>query len=305
MFTYKASYPEISLSEIKWNSIDSKTQNFNISGLKKKFITDGILQIKLKDLMESDMYHQFDEITRLLGSHVQSNAGRRNISVISNKKMISVDLERDYVKPHAETSFSPARPSVIAFLCADIENLASLEGKTTLIDGTKLWNSLDLNTRQILLNTKICYNLRIQIPRKNDVPNEYRSWFIDSPGVEDVFINQSQGTLKFKYTTDYLNVHPLTKKISIANHSFIDLDSEPQISSRNILYASSSHTFLEVQSALEIVFKKVHSFTYSFTWDKGHILVLDNYRFMHGRLPYNLNLKREIFIKQFKHFLYY
>ena len=37
---------------------------------------------------------------------------------------------------------------------------------------------------------------------------------------------------------------------------------------------------------------------------KGLILILDNFRFMHGRLPYNLELKRKLYILQFRNFNY-
>ena len=66
--------------------------------------------------------------------------------------LASVDLGSSSISPHAEASFSPIRPSIIAFLCLDISPEAQETGLTTLIDGNKVWKGLNISTRKIIQN---------------------------------------------------------------------------------------------------------------------------------------------------------
>ena len=46
----------------------------------------------------------------------------------------------------------------------------------------------------------------------------------------------------------------------------------------------------------------MHKNTVIYKWKKGKAIIIDNYRFMHGRLSYDYPEKREIIIRQLKKF---
>ena len=65
--------------------------------------------------------------------------------------------------PHAETSFSPSRPSIIGFVCTDIDKAAQAAGKTIIVDGFKSWSTLSLNLREKLQSSYLEYDLNISL----------------------------------------------------------------------------------------------------------------------------------------------
>ena len=81
---------------------------------------------------------------------------------------------------------------------------------------------------------------------------------------------------------------------------FINLRTEPQILSRKLSF-NENHFKLDNETLKDINFN-IHLNLRTFKWSKGLSLFIDNNRYMHGRLPYNMNNTRRIFIKQFKNY---
>ena len=236
-----------------------------------------------------------------MGRNQIRDATRRksNNSSKGDIKQNAVDLDEVH-RPHSETSFSPARPAIVSFVCLDIEKEASLDGLTTLIDGFQLWKDLNIKTKNSLLSGEIDYRLSVDTPLMKKLPKGIRPWYLEYNGVKNVELDGENNKINFDYKTTFVTEHPLNRSLSIANHSFIDIRTESQIINRLVnLSLDNSETLSLIREDIHNCLNKNIS---TFRWQKGLILILDNFRFMHGRLPYNLNLKRKLYISQFRNF---
>jgi alpha-ketoglutarate-dependent taurine dioxygenase len=274
--------------------------------IKSNFLANGFLSAKLNQPTNAaeKIYDEFQAVGKILGSALQVDARRRKVTHHHNVNLTSVDLDFPHVNPHAETSFTPARPSIIGFLCLDIDEQASRTGQTVVIDGFSLWSSLSHYTKKVLLTTSIRYGLSIDIARRKNAANKFREWYLDMPGVIDPSVNLFEGKMKLTYDKSFVDVHPLSRRLSIANHCFVELDTEPQILSRSYYSSDPNITSEEISIALNDLHQKIHQSIALFGWSKSRFLFLDNFRYMHGRMPYDMKSKRNIVIQQYKFFNY-
>ena len=145
-FSYKSQYPSFSYEE---NSFDFKNYKLKDSiVLRKDFISKGVTILKNKNDDPEKICDEFKKLGDFFGRNQIRDATRRSsLDTKDNQTNIkTVDLGK-FVGPHAETSFSPARPSVIGFVCLDIEEKKN-NGLTTLIDGFNLWKDLSIKTKK-------------------------------------------------------------------------------------------------------------------------------------------------------------
>ena len=303
MFTFE--YPKTS----KFNSYNdnfyiSISNDYSKTTLRKKFLENGIIGIDLDHLEEKNLLEEFNDISRCLGSGAVRDALRRTKKGNNSKKDIgkagSVDPDAVH-RPHAEASFSPAKPAIICFICTEIEEKAAKSGMYTVMDGRKIWKELDITTKKCLLNSEITYHLAIDIPpnSKNKV-HLRREWYLDAVGVDNVEIDKGLGKMYLKFKTPFVTDHPLTRELSLANHAFIDPKTESQILNRKInLVSTTSSSQKEIK---DDVFKVIGNNIKTIEWKRGRCLFIDNYRFMHGHLPFDNELKRKVLIKQLKKF---
>ena len=281
-----------------------KNDHFEKKSIKSKFHENGIIAIDLDYSYDQNLIEKFDELCSCFGSGYVRDAMRRTKlktdSSWNNSKVAAVDP--DYVhRPHSEASFSPAKPAIICFICTDIEEAAMANGLTTIMDGRKIWKNLDIQTKKSLLNADIIYDLAIDIPSssKNSV-SKRREWYLDSLGVENAEIDQGLGKMFLRFRTPFVTEHPLSRELALANHAFIDPKTENQIVRREISF--DKNLPISEKEIRFNLFKVLGENIRTINWRKGRCLFLDNYRFMHGRLPYNGKLERKLLIKQLKKF---
>ena len=298
-FIYKSNYQPL---EIKCNfAIKNKSQLSVLA--KKKFYEDGLLFYQFKNLSNDALVQEFYQSTNLIGSFPAADATRRKrykFEKVSSETLASVDLGSSSINPHSEASFSPIRPAIIGFLCLDISNKVSNTGLTTLIDGEAVWNDLEISTKKILQKLKIKYFLEIDIDIKKNPKGSTIPSYLDYVNVSDVFLDTKRAKLKFVYDESFVKEHPVTRKISLANHAFVPLEQELQIKKREFFI--NQKPFSLNDSIFTDIFNNLHKHTYTHKWNKESCLIIDNYRFMHGRLGYDSSQVRKIIIRQLKKF---
>ena len=299
-FEYEKASKYISISD---DFYDVFSYDFSKETLRKKFLDDGIIGIDIGDFADEIILEKFNDISFTLGFGAVRDAMRRTKPNKDLQKIgdaASVDPDAVH-RPHAEASFSPAKPAIICFVCLDIEKKAMQSGMTTIMDGKKIWKELDISTKKCLLNSEINYDLAIDIPSNlKNLRGSRREWYIDAVGVDDVEIDQELSKLYLKFKTPFVTDHPLTRNLAVANHAFINPKTESQILNRqiNLVCNTSNEKSLVETNVLNVIKNNIKTIE----WKKGRCLFVDNYRFMHGRLPYDLKLKRKILIKQLKRF---
>lgn len=298
-FNYKSNYQSL---EIKSNfAIKNKSQLSDLA--KKKFYEKGFLYYKFKNLSNDDLVNEFYESTNLIGSYPAEDANRRKrfkFENVNSEILASVDLGSSSINPHSEASFSPIRPAIIAFLCLDISDKASNSGLTTLIDGKAVWSDLEISTKKILQKLKIKYFLEIDIDIKKNPNGSNIPSYLDYVNVSEVYLDTKKAKLKFVYDGSFVNEHPVTRKISLSNHAFVPLEQESQIIKREFYF--NQKPFNLTDPMLSDIFNNIHKHTYTHKWNKDSYLIIDNYRFMHGRLGYDSSQVRKIIIRQLKNF---
>ena len=299
-FSYKSQYPSFSYEE---NSFDFKNYKLKDSiVLRKDFISKGVTILKIKNDDPEKICDEFKKLGDFFGRNQVRDATRRSsLDTKDNQTNIkTVDLGK-FVGPHAETSFSPARPSVIGFVCLDIEESEKNNGLTTLIDGFNLWKDLSIKTKKILLSSHIFYSLAVDTPLKKKLPKGLREWYLEYNGVDNVMLDGDSKKINFNFITPFVTEHPIERFLTISNHSFIYLNTEPQILERKVnLPISNAKELEDIKNDLHNALNKN---IVTLKWEKGLVMYLDNFRFMHGRLPYNLNLKRQLYISQLKNYV--
>ena len=305
MFTLRKNYPELISPTYDFNELsnDGGMSGELNSKIKRDFYSSGILCCNILDCSDVQIYKSFEALINSLGCIPIRDAGRREVSVEGvAEELSSVDMKFPHVDPHSETSFSPTRPSLIGFVCLDIEHEAMVSGKTIIIDGNAAWSSISLALKKRLQSAYLDYSLEIALnPKKRIKGSSIREWYLDYEGVSDVFLNPGNQTLCLKFRTPFLATHPIHRKLSMANHFFIDLKTENQILERGLVDKDGNVIKL-TETDLQEIYDSIHKHTRQLTWSKGKAIILDNFRYMHGRTAFDMNKRRNIYIKQMMRF---
>ena len=296
-FNYnRINYPSV---ELQAHKTDEVLENLNKA--RSNFLSEGALLIRksYENAPSAESVGFLDEVGAEFGSTRVRDAYRR----VGTTGSGAVRVDPDEVhRPHAEASFSPGRPSVLVFGCMSQSDELDSGGLTTLIDGVELWNRLDIKSKEILLNTSIEYKLCIRLKPRPSSSGEVRPWFLPEIGVRDTRLDTKRGHLLFTYKVPFLLDHPITRSIALSNHAFIDPATEEQIASRKVLFPSFLPEKM-IDDLKEDIHESLDLSIKTLAWKQGDILVLDNMRFMHGRLPIVKSLKRKLNILQFKLFV--
>lgn len=298
-FSYKSKYPSFSYEV---NNFDLSNYKLEDSlALSKNFISKGITILRIKNDNSENMCDEFKKLGDFFGRNPVRDATRRSsLNKKDNQTNIKTVDSGEFVGPHAETSFSPARPSVIGFVCLDIEENENNNGLTTLIDGFNLWKDLSIKTKKILLSSHIIYSLSVDTPLRKKLPKGLREWYLEYNGVSNVMLDGDSKKINFNFITPFVTEHPIERFLAITNHVFIFLNTEPQILGRKVNFPISNPK--ELDEIKNDIHNALNKNIFTFKWEKGLVMYLDNFRFMHGRLPYNLNLKRKLYISQLKNY---
>ena len=300
-FSYKSEYPQLTSEVIDFNLYSYELKD--AIDLRNNFISNGISILRINKIDPKKMCNEFKKIGNIFGKNPIRDATRRQtINSNDNPSINSVDQGK-FVGPHSETSFSPARPSVIGFVCLDIDDKETNNGLTTIIDGLKVWKDLSVKTKSILLSSNVNYSLSIDTPSKKKVPKGKRDWYLEYNGVKNVELDGDNNKINFDFNVPFVTEHPIERFLTISNHSFIYLKTEPQILKREINLSISKSNERESNEIREDLHNALNKNIFTFKWEKGLVLYLDNFRFMHGRLPYDLNIKRKLFISQLKNYV--
>lgn len=208
--------------------------------------------------------------------------------VADDKGTSTVNLGMRHVGPHAELGYSPQRPDLLWFSCV---RPSADGGQTTLFDGIKVWERLPDPLREKFATTDLLYSFEASgqedWPLFTGVPADRartlellaaeRGVSCTVGGEETIDINYrvpAAGPSRFQGLPAFSNsiVPNLTGGVSFA-------DGTP-------LRSSDGLSILRVCDDLMT----------PVDWQEGDILVIDNSRMMHGRLPFS-DPSREIHVR--------
>ncbi len=192
-----------------------------------------------------------------------------------------VDYGTFPVPLHSEASFAPAWSEIVWFYC----NVPPREGgATTLCDGIKLWQLLSDEARATFLAEPLRYEL--ELPVGLTKPGEgTEPWTSNMAGVNG-YLDWDTGILHLTLLRYALHESRSAQRLCFINHL---LTEEPQI--KHVTMASGK---IISPAIIDEIREKSRSITYEIKWEPRDLLMIDNYRFMHGRCGYEEGMARDI-----------
>ena len=269
--------------------IKSESNKLDINKLNKKIIRNNFFK---HGLIIFDNFkinpENFFLLTKGFTSAYANDAFRREIK-FDNKSLRSVDLGNKRVTLHSESSFTLTRPKIIWFMC--ITPPKKIEGgETTICDGQQLWNNLKIDTKIFFKKNPMIYSVKVKIQNYNK--NDKKKWYLNEVGIYDEIIDYSKNRIFFKNKQFAVERNYFSNELVFANH-LLSVKDEDQI--EKVFYGNNKKIPKEYLNDIIETSKKL---TYSHKWKKNQIIMIDNYRFMHGRNKINGKSKREIINSQ-------
>ena len=208
-----------------------------------------------------------------------------------NKKNIrDVDLGTDAHTLHSEGSYSPVSPEIIWFYC----NIPpEKEGETILCDGVKLWKNLSFDTKALFLKQPLLFKIEIPLDKKRP-GKANKKWISNTKGTSGYF-DWENGLLKFNQLQYAVQYTRKRNTLSFSNHLLAELGKDSQLKNKKMLFSDGNEV---PKNILDEIREKSELLTYDHVWKKNDILMIDNYRFMHGRRSFGRKVKRDIVIVQ-------
>lgn len=214
--------------------------------------------------------------------------GQNRREVADDENTSTVNLGMQHVGPHAELGYSPQRPDLLWFYCA---RPPASGGETTLFDGIEVWERLPDPLRDKCATTDLLYSFKAA--GQDDWPlftgvradrEETLELLAAEPGVTCT-VNDAE-------TID------ITYRVSAAEPS--RFQGVPAFANSIIPNLSGGVSFADgtpVRSAdrLAILLTCNHLMN-PVDWMEGDVVMIDNSRMMHGRLPFT-DPAREIHIR--------
>ena len=264
---------------IKNNKKNNSLKSLNKKEIIQDFKDKGIIlfrnfNFKIDNIL--DFTNQF--------SFSYANDASRRLKRFNSNFVRNVDTGNQKIDLHSETSFSPAWPEIVWFVCIEPPIKS---GKTTICDGINLWDSLSAKAKNFFISEPIIYNLKIPYIKKQK--KKKKKWYLPVPGVKNCYLNFVDGCIDLEFSRYAVNETRIANKLAFTNHLFVTLRSEPQILKRTV----SKNKPIPKNITKEI-HEKAKLLTFKMNWKKNDLIMIDNRRFLHGREKINNNEKRDI-----------
>lgn len=208
--------------------------------------------------------------------------------VAEDKGTSTVNLGMQHVGPHAELGYSPQRPDLLWFACV---RPSAGGGQTTLFDGIKVWERLPDPLREKFARTDLLYSFgaagRDDWPLFTGVPAD-RARTLELLAAERgvSYTIGDDETIAIDYRVPAAGPSRFQGVPAFSNSIVPSLSGGVSFADGTPLRSSDGLSILRVCDDLMT----------PVDWQKGDILVIDNSRMMHGRLPFS-DPSREIHIR--------
>ena len=214
-----------------------------------------------------------------------ANDAQRRKKRLNQKQVHEVDYGNMEMALHSEASFSPNWPEIVWFFCNAPPPKNS--GPTTFCDGLKLWENLDINTKNFFLKNPLEYKLEIPVGYKKKGAKE-KKWFLNNNGAGEGLLDLDKGILKINQMRFAATESRIQDKMCFSNHVLYK-NTDPTIKKWGTIGQKKIP-----KKILENVQKVSDKLIFELNWKKYDLVMLDNRRFMHGRRKFNFKEKRDI-----------
>lgn len=217
--------------------------------------------------------------------------GQNRREVADDADTSTVNLGMQHVGPHAELGYSPQRPDLLWFYCA---RPPASGGETTLFDGIEVWKSLPDALREKFAMTELLYSF--EATGQDEWP-----LFTGVLADRDRTLDLLAAERGVSYTTRDDDAIDISYRVPAAKPS--RYQGVPAFSNSIIPNLSGTVSFADgtpVRSGDRLsILRTCDDLITPVGWRQGDVIMIDNSRMMHGRLPFS-DPSREIHIRMTK-----
>jgi alpha-ketoglutarate-dependent taurine dioxygenase len=214
--------------------------------------------------------------------------GQNRREVADDVNTSTVNLGMQHVGPHAELAYSPQRPDLLWFYCACP---SADDGQTTLFDGIEVFTRLPDPLRDKCASTELLYSF--DAAGQDEWP-----LFTGVAADRDHTLELLAAVQGVSCTARGDDAIDISYRVSAAEPS--RLQRVPAFANSIIPHASGGVSFADgtpVRSGDRLsILRTCNDLMTPVQWQRGDVLMIDNSRMMHGRLPFS-DPKREIHIR--------
>jgi alpha-ketoglutarate-dependent taurine dioxygenase len=214
--------------------------------------------------------------------------GQNRHEVAEDAHTSTVNLGMQHVGPHAELGYSPQRPDLLWFYCA---TPAASGGETTLFDGIEVWKRLPDPLREQCARSELVY--LYEAASSDEWP-----LFTGVPADRDRTVELLAAQPGVSYTTRDDDTIDISYRVPAAKPS--RFQGVPAFSNSITPNGGCAVSFADgtpVRSGDKLAILRIcDDLMTPVPWRKGDIILIDNWRMMHGRLPFS-DPCREIHIR--------
>jgi alpha-ketoglutarate-dependent taurine dioxygenase len=248
-----------------------------------------------------ELVSQFQQIAGVVSNELLSYQERAAPRIqIDNFVYTSTEYPADqHIPLHHEMSYSHNWPQKIYFFCAEPPQM---RGRTPIVDDRKIFQLLDPGVKKRFMDKKVLYIRNygpgIDLPWQDVFQTDDRSvveQYCRKASMEVEW--RGDGRLRTRAIRQAVVSHPITGAPIWFNHAhmFHVSNLEPATRAallsefkedelpRNAFYGDGSPIESSVLDEIRDVYNRT---AISFSWQKGDILMLDNFLVSHGREPY-------------------
>ena len=192
---------------------------------------------------------------------------------------------------HSEASFAAAWPEIIFFYCSVPP---SRGGATTICDGVKLLQRLSLKTQRLFTSRPVKYEIALE-GRKTAAGGDVE-WPMLAPGVSGIW-DRTNGIYRLSVIRNAVHETRYRSSSGSATYSFCNgaMIGSNHSEIKRISFADGEPIADDVLAELAKAGEEV---TLEISWQPRDLLMIDNWRFMHGRRAFDADDVRDISIVQ-------
>ncbi len=249
----------------------------HIPALVQTLTSKGFVLIKGKELC----VEQFDALTSQLSDQVLIHGSDR-VGINEDDSIQEVTKGTDYVPPHMEMGRMPEQPDIASFYC---KSPAELGGETIIVDGKAVFEALSAATRDYFLYNPIKFTAIM------DMTYWKRSWGCHSISdvKELIYSKFNEPCLEFKFLDeDMVSASFITsaiKKTTKGECYFTNSIFGPYSGDGGGILTKADGDMIpeEILEEIQVLYKEK---SVIIELSAGDLVLLDNRRFMHGRMPF-------------------
>lgn len=238
--------------------------------IEEEFRKEGALLISGFDLSENRFREFTDSICTGFVSHYNSSR-----EFIGDSTLMTVSPGNNHFLAHSELAYSPSRPDLAIFYAVEPPVVG---GETTYCDGIEVLDRLQPETREIFLEQDLLFESKIRFDTSYEAECEKRRNLKKYAKFGPKYQCSSLGSsLHTRYQTSAICSARWSKGRAFST-SLLDT-AKPQFANGDLVPKEVLWDVISVTEELMV----------GHIWKENDVLLIDNYRYMHGRKPWDGN----------------